>query len=174
MSAFDLGKSIARAAQRVPANERRTRRDRGESRLDARIEALLTKLLSTTERPSFSEVARQVTDFCHREGLRPPSRSSVYNTVVRVKAPGYAWSELPREVQQALYNLSPEAPAQPGEDYEVPGDHLAFYAFNHGAPRALSFASGLPWVCLWQALRRPGWRPKSRSLLAAVAKQRGI
>ncbi|MCA9620764.1 MAG: hypothetical protein KC731_17190 [Myxococcales bacterium] len=83
--------------------------------------------------------------------------------------PRLRWADLPEAVTRSLYNLAP------GSDQEtLPGDVVAFYAFNHGEPRALSFASGLPWLCLIRAERRAGWRPKSRALLRAVMRYRGI
>jgi hypothetical protein len=38
----------------------------------------------------------------------------------------------------------------------------------------MSFAAGMPKVCLERALARPGFRPKSRALLAAVLKYREV
>ena len=76
------------------------------------------------------------------------------------------------ENREAMYNLS----SDDGGDAPrtVGGDHIAFYAFNYGSPRALSFAAGLPWLCLVRAAGRRGWRPKSRALLRAVMKYRGL
>lgn len=76
--------------------------------------------------------------------------------------------DLPAELKATLFNLDLE-----GEDATVPADVLAFYAFNHGSSRALSFASGLPLAALRQAEQRSGWRPKSRALLRAVLRYRG-
>ena len=39
---------------------------------------------------------------------------------------------------------------------------------------ALSFAAGLPWICLHHAARMRGFRPKSRALLRAVLSFRRI
>jgi hypothetical protein len=51
---------------------------------------------------------------------------------------------------------------------------VAFAAFNYGDVHAISFASGLPWLALYQADRVRGWRPKSHALLRAVMADRGI
>jgi len=82
--------------------------------------------------------------------------------------PGPTWrvGDLPPAVRAALYNLAPES--------RVPGHQLAFSCFNYGDGRALSFAAGLPWLALYQALRLPGYRPKSRGLIEAVAHVRRI
>jgi len=76
--------------------------------------------------------------------------------------------DLPNEVREALYNLEVEANLR----LKVPGDQLAFYCFNYGRPRAISFAAGLPKLCLERAAARPGWRPRSRALIVAVMKYR--
>jgi hypothetical protein len=75
-------------------------------------------------------------------------------------------SDLPEPVREALYNLDATS--------LVPGPQLAFYCFNYGDLAAVSFAAGLPWLDLYRALRMPGYRPKSRGLLEAVARVRGI
>jgi hypothetical protein len=86
----------------------------------------------------------------------------------RTPMPHFTLKDLPREVRDSLYNLEPESNLK----LKVPGDQLAFYCFNYGAPRALSFAAGLPRVCLESAAKRPGFRPKGRALLAAVLSYR--
>jgi hypothetical protein len=103
---------------------------------------------------------------CRREGLRPPSRATVYKLLDTLPTRTYRASELPRPVREALYNLDPVS--------EVPGHQLAFYCFNYGDLAAASFASGLPWLALHQALRLPGHRARSRGLLEAVVHVRGI
>jgi hypothetical protein len=65
-----------------------------------------------------------------------------------------------------LYNLGPTG--------TVPGHQLAFYCFNYGSLAAVSYAAGLPWLDLHQARRLQGWRPRSRGLLDAVMRVRGI
>lgn len=69
---------------------------------------------------------------------------------------------LPEEVRAALYNLDI------GESETVAAEVIAFYSFNYGSSRALSFASGLPIAALARALAMSGWRQKSRALLQAV------
>jgi hypothetical protein len=76
--------------------------------------------------------------------------------------------DLPIELKDALFNLETD-----GEDATIAADVVAFYAFNHVAPRALSFASRLPLVALERGEQRSGWRPKSRALLQAVLRYRG-
>ena len=167
MSAFNFDESIARARERGSA--RRPRRDRGTSRYDPAVESRITELLSGRERPSFSEVHAELRAFCAAHGHRAPTRSSLYNAVSRVDVPAVRWEELPEDVVASLYNAVPEDPS-----LLVPGDQVVFYAFNYGAPRALSYASAMPWLCLLRADARRGWRPKSHALLRAVMRFRGI
>ncbi|MBI4880836.1 MAG: hypothetical protein HY812_14445 [Planctomycetes bacterium] len=75
-------------------------------------------------------------------------------------------ADLPPSVVASLYNLGPQG--------DVPAHQVAFYCFNYGDLAAVSFASGLPWLALYQALRLPGHRNKSRALLEAVTCVRGI
>lgn len=56
----------------------------------------------------------------------------------------------------------------------MPGPQLAFYCLNYGSLAAISYAAGLPWLDLYQAGRLRGWRPRSRGLLDAVLRARGI
>jgi hypothetical protein len=120
-----------------------------------------------------TEVARTLEAFAERRGLRAPSRATIYNALERAPVPHVPFRDLPSDVREALYNL---VPAEPGSSppREVPGDHVVYYAFNYGTPRAIAFAAGLPWLCLWRALHRGGFRPKSRALLEAVARFRGL
>ncbi len=104
--------------------------------------------------------------FCERSGFPTPARATVYSFMATAETARYVPSHLPPSVQQALYNLGPDTP--------VPGHQLAFYCFNYGDLRAVSFASGLPWLALYQAGRLRGFRPKSRGLLEAVLRVRGI
>ena len=69
-------------------------------------------------------------------------------------------------VAATLYNLAPDA--------VVPGAQLVFYCFNYGSLAAMSFAAGLPWLDLRRASRLRGWRSRSRGLLDAVMRVRGI
>jgi hypothetical protein len=172
MSAFSLDLSTARAARRLRSSPARTRSDRGRARIAPKIEAKLHDLLLQPDKPSMSAVERQLRAFCEGLGVKPIARASLYNAIERVSVPRFARRELPEAVQQALYNLG-EPDGGEGSD-TVPADQVVFYAFNYGSATAISFASGLPWLCLQRAERRPGWRPKSRSLLSAVMKYRGI
>jgi hypothetical protein len=56
----------------------------------------------------------------------------------------------------------------------MPGDQVVFYCFNYRDVRAISYAAGMPWLCLVHAAARRGFRPKSLSLLRAVMTKRGI
>ena len=103
---------------------------------------------------------------CRTEGLNPPSRATVYKLLGTLPTPAYRVAELPPAVRSALYNLEPES--------DVPGHQVVFYCFNHGDVSAVSFAAGLPWLALYQARRLPGYRAKSRGLLDAVTRVRGI
>lgn len=107
-----------------------------------------------------------IEDLCREQGLVPPSRSSVYKIMAVAPCPRRRMGDLPGAVREALYNLEP--------DSEVPEHQIAFYCFNYGDSRAMSFASGLGWLAIYQALRLPGHRPGSRSLMRAVAAARGI
>lgn len=113
-----------------------------------------------------ASLVRRVTERCTAEGLEPPARSSLYNALSRLEGQRYDISALPPTVVQALYNLAPTA--------RVPGHHLAFYCLNYGSLTALSFAAGLPWLDLYLARRLRGWRPRSRGLLTAILRARGI
>ena len=73
---------------------------------------------------------------------------------------------MPPWVRGALYNFDDES--------LVPEAQIAFYCFNYGDLRAMSYAAGLPWLALYQAVRTPGWRPKSRGVALAVLRVRGI
>jgi hypothetical protein len=172
MSAFDLRSAIARAARRLGGSPRRPRSDRGRARIAPEAEAKLHELLLQPDKPAMQAVERQLRAFCQRQGLPAIARASLYNALERVPVPRLVRRGLPVAVQQALYNLS--EPSAGSGDPEIPADQIVFYAFNYGSTSAISFASGLPWLCLHRAARRPGWRPKSRSLLTAVMKYRGI
>ncbi len=112
------------------------------------------------------EVLREVGERCHRGGLTAPSRATIYKLLLTLPGPEYRAGNLPESVQRALYNLAPES--------IVPGRQVAFYCFNYGDLPALSFAAGLPWIALYQALRMPGYRKKSRGLIEAVCAARRI
>ena len=103
---------------------------------------------------------------CAEAGLPAPSRATIYKLMATLPGKNYRKSELPPAVQSTLYNLVPES--------DVPGHQLAFYCFNYGDLAAISFAAGLPWLALYQALRMRGYRPKSRGLIESVARVRKI
>ena len=170
MSAFDIEKSLKNAERRLATARRpggrRPRSDRGVSRLDPRVQAWVQAELSGYDRPPIAEVIVRMTRRCREAGLRPPSRATVYKLLATTETGSYRVAELPPAVQDALYNL--------GTTGEVPGHQLAFYCFNYGSLTAVSFASGLPWLALHRALRLPGYRTKSRGLIEAVARVRGI
>jgi hypothetical protein len=111
-------------------------------------------------------VLRDLDAFCQSSGHRTPARATVYKFLARCDGHIYLAADLPEAVRRALYNLAPDA--------EVPGHQLAFYCFNYGGLEAISFASGLPWLDLYQAARVRGWRPKSLGLLKAAMRVRGI
>ena len=112
------------------------------------------------------DVLRRLGERCRSHGLEPPSRATVYKLLATLPTPVYRLAELPPAVRHALYNLIP--------DSQVPAHQVAFYCFNYGDLRAISFAAGLPWLALYQARRLPGYRSKSRGLLDAVAHVRGL
>ena len=169
MSIFDIEVSQARARQRlqsVPRGGRRPRADRGQLRIDPRVLGVLAEATAGYERPPMTAILMDVNEGCRRLHLGPPSRASIYKLLATLPTPTYRLAELPPAVQNALYNLGP--------DSDVPAHQVAFYCFNYGTVEAMSFAAGLPWLALYQALRTPGHRPKSRGLLEAVAVARGV
>jgi hypothetical protein len=170
MSPFDLELSLTNAKRRVGGtprtSSRRPRSDRGRSRLDDRVLAALTEALSGQERPSMAEILVQIGERCRREGIEPPARATVYKLLKSIPTPAYRVSSLPPRVRHALYNL--------GSGSVVPAHQLAFYCFNYGDLAAVSFAASLPWLAIHQALRLKGYRAKSRGLVEAVARARGI
>lgn len=113
-----------------------------------------------------SALQRRVSRLCMSQGLKLPARASLYNAFSHLNGHTYRVVNLPEAVAEAVYNLDPEA--------DLPGHQLAFYCFNYGSLAAVSFAAGLPWLDLHQASRLRGWRPRSRGLLEAVMRLRGI
>ena len=170
MGAFDLAASVRRAEQRggAPQREpvRRPRSDRGRPRLDPRALAAVAEVLSGHDRPRMSRSLAEIGRLCRCERVRPPSRATVYKLLDTLPTRTYRFRDLPPAVQDALYNLAPGS--------EVPGHQVAFYCFNYGDLAAASWAAGLPWLALHQALKLPGWRARSRGLADAVAHARGI
>jgi hypothetical protein len=164
---FDLGDSQHRARRRLQRRSTRHRRsDAGQSRLSPMILDGLRALVLGADRPSMGAIQRHIAELCAGNGLKPPSRASLYNALSRVEGHAYDVSRLPASVRSALYNLA--------EDGRVPGHQLTFYCFNHGSMAAVSYAAGLPWLDLYQASHLRGWRPRSLGLLHAVMTVRGL
>lgn len=147
-------------------SSRRPRSDRGRSRVDGRILSWLSEELSGHDRPKIAQVLVRLAARCQKAGLGTPSRATVYKRLETLPTPVYLFDALPAPVREALYNQGPSG--------RVPGHQVAFYCFNYGNAAAMSFAAGLPWLCLYQALRMPGYRTKSRGLIEAVALVRGV
>ena len=170
MSIFNIQGSLENARRRlgaVPrASGRRPRSDRGVRRIDPRVLSVLAEATGGHERPSMVDLAAGIAEHCRRDGLKPPSRATLYTLLAMLPTPVYRLADLPPAVQNALYNLAP--------DSEVPAHQVAFYCFNYGDLAAISFAAGLPWLALYQARRLPGYRDKSRGLLDAVSEARGF
>jgi hypothetical protein len=164
---FDINESQRRARQRLGrASRRRRRSDAGRSRLPDNVLAELRAAALGHDRPSMMALQRRISDVCASVGLRPPARASLYNAFARIEGHTYSMAQLPPPVVEALYNLA--------LDGTVPGHQLAFYCLNHGSLAAMSYAAGLPWLDLYQARHVRGWRPRSRGLLTAVMRARGI
>jgi hypothetical protein len=117
-------------------------------------------------RPSMIALQRRVEAVCAAGGLRPPARASLYNALARLEGHRYPVSALPAPVRAALYNLAPTG--------TVPGHQVAFHCLNYGSLAAMSYAAGLPWLDLDHARRLRGWRPRSRGLLTAILRARGM
>jgi hypothetical protein len=99
-------------------------------------------------------------------GARAPSRATLYQALPRLAGHAYDVDQLPAAVRGVLYNVDPHG--------AIPGHQLAFYCFNYGTLDVVSFAAGLPWLDLYQAARLSGWRPRSKGLLLAALRARGI
>jgi hypothetical protein len=116
-----------------------------------------------------AEVLARLDSWCRAQGdqgPKCPSRATLYKTIRTLPVRKYRVSGLPPAVRDALYNLEAES--------DVPGHQVAFYCFNYGNLEAMSFASGLPWLALHQALLLPGHRARSRGLLESVTRARGL
>lgn len=158
---------MRRAEQRFGDEvSRRPRRDHGRSRLPSELQSKLEGLLQGQERPPVRAILSRLADYCADKAFDVPARATIYAAMARVPAGAYRVRELPPAVRESLYNLA--------EDGSVPGHQLAFHCLNYGSTAAASFAAGLPWLALYQAARLPGWRPRSRGLLEAIVKVRGI
>lgn len=170
MSVFNLTASLERAEERLKgaskAAGRRPRSDRGTPRIDTRTLAVLVEACAGYDRPAMPELLAGVAEICRDKGLTPPSRASVYKLLSTLAPPRFTVAGLPPSVRHALYNLT--------GDTDVPAHQLAFYCFNYGDLAAISFAAGLPWLALYQAARMPGYRSRSRGLVEAVLRARGI
>jgi hypothetical protein len=168
-STFDLEKSFSRAAKRFADTKppaRKSRSDRGALRISADVVRLLEMVVSDMDYPGMTELMARLCRGCQQSGLDAPSRATVYKLLRRVDGPAYRLSSLPKDVQDALYNLGP--------DNLVPAAQVVFYCFNYGNLRAVQWAATLPWLALYQARRMRGWRSKSRGLLLAAARARGV
>ena len=169
-SVFDMADSLERARQRLGVSAggppRAQRSDRGISRLSAAAQACMAEALSGHERPRTRDLLARIRACCLARGAKAPSRATVYKAMDKTPCPTYVVADLPPPVQAALYNLDAAS--------QVPAHQVAFYCFNYGTLSAVSFAAGLPWLALHQARRMPGHRPKSRGLIEAVARVRGI
>jgi len=167
---FNFVKSVNQLKKRINIDQaesgRKRRSDQGHMRMNRNVEVYLRNLLLGHERPSMKSILQKLSEYCTRHYIKCPSRATVYKFMARTQGHEYEISSLPEYVQAALYNLSP--------DSRVPGHQLAFYCFNYGNLQALSFASGLPWLDLYQAARMRGFRPASRGLLDAVMRTRKI
>lgn len=168
MESSDLERSFAAARARLEAKplarRRRQRSDAGRPRIDAKARALLSELLSVAQRPHMHEVLALLKQRCRAERVPCPSRAASYNVLPHLDTPMYRVADLPDHVGAALYNLD--------DATRVSGAQLAFYLMNHGDTRALSFAAAMPWLCLYQAERMRGFRPKSHALLRALLRAR--
>jgi hypothetical protein len=130
------------------------------------VETKLTELLGGQEQPPMSELMKELAAHCRRHRAPMPARATLYASLGRASVPSFPMRALPPSVRRALHNLD--------DDAVVPGDQVAFAAFNRGDTSALCWASGLPWPCLRHAALIPGFRPKSLALLLAVMRYRGI
>jgi hypothetical protein len=170
LSIVDIRASEDRARRRLSGSAvptgRRPRSDRGKSRLDARVLTALAEAASGYDRPLMSALLTRLDERCRQARIATPSRATLYKILPMLPTPRYRAGALPPPVRQALYNLTAES--------DVPATQVVFYCFNYGDTRAMSFAAGLPWLALYQALRLPGYRSKSRGLLEAVARVRGV
>jgi hypothetical protein len=165
MSALDLQDALDHAAARVGGTAHK-RADAGQLRVSTSVLAHLHTLVQGHDRPRMVDLLAALRIRCRQRGDACPSRATLYKLLNQVDGHSYDPAKLPPAVRSALYNINLEQP--------VPGHQLAFYCFHYGDLQALSFASGLPWIDLYQAARTPGWRPRTRGLLDAVLEARGI
>ena len=113
-----------------------------------------------------ADLLERLQSMCEERRLTAPLRATVYKLLDKLPVPLFRIRDLPKSAREALYNLDQRS--------EVPAHQLAFYCFNYGSLEAVSFAAGLPWLAIYQAVRLPGYRAKSRGSALAVARARGI
>ena len=169
-SPFDFAATMERARRRFGAApglpSRSPRSDRGVARLPDGVLAIVTRAFSGQDRPRTRDLLAAIAAECRRRRLAPPSRATVYKWMDSVPCRRHRMGDLPAAVRATLFNLAPGS--------AVPAHQVVFCCFNHGDLAAMSFAAGMPWLALHQALRVPGFRGRSRGLLEAVARARGI
>jgi len=165
MSSFAIEKSLERARRRL-GDGRSHRSDRGARRLPPELQTHLQDLLSGHDRPPVRQLRATLGRFCERRGLPVPARATLYSFMQTAPTPLYRIEELPDAVRRTLHNVA--------QDADVPGPILVRRAFEAGSLAAVSYASSLPWLCLYQADRLRGWRPKSHAMLRAVMRFRRI
>lgn len=166
MSAFDLDASIRRAEKRLGRSVRKVRSDRGRARLDPGVIECLVEVLGGQDQPSGRELLGELEKRCVHRGLDVPSRATVYKMMKTLVCGKRRMADLPPAVRAALYNVA--------EDADVPEHLIVFHCFNHGDLAAISYASGMPWLALYQAARMRGFRARSRGLLGSVLRTRGM
>lgn len=168
-SPFNLEASFERASKRFakePSSKRKIRSDRGKTRLPREGVELLRYYLQGYEFTGIKTVLSKLAEVCQQRALSCPSRATVYKFIQQDTGPRYSLTELPDPVSAALYNL--------GGTGDVPGAQLVFYCLNYGDLKAIQYTAGMPWWPLYQAARMRGWRPRSRGLLHAILRARGI
>lgn len=163
---FSLRNSAQRAERRLGGTARRPRSDRGSLRIADAVVALARPLLLGQERPDLKQVHAELSARCVAEGLSAPSRGTLYNLLARIPGHVHSIGELPPHIRDLLYNLDPEG--------EIQGAQLILYCANYGNDRAMSFAASLPWLDLYQAMQLRGFRPRSRGVVEAICRARGI
>ncbi len=166
MSLSDLDSSFVNANRRIVQGNHQRRSDAKQSRFPKPVQDKLRSMLLVHERPSVTALKAELVDYCSKHQLPCPSRSSIYNFIKNTPGHSYSVSTLPDDLRAAMYNVDLKQP--------VPGHQLVFYAFHYGTLAAVSQASGLPWLDLYQASLLPAWRPRSRGLLEAALRARGI
>lgn len=124
MSVLSLEDSLIKANQHLENLPRRSRSDRGASRLDEQVEAELVRLLSGKQRPDMTKVAAALRDYATARGLRPASRATLYNALQRIPLAVCDWQALPAEVRQSLYNWRADSAPTTQDGPQVSGAML--------------------------------------------------